>query len=153
MTICRRLSLPKDVLDLIEQGSSGPVKIWAEELSETQKRLLQFARAVITNPEVMCIHKPVMTYTDKYADKVLEMLREFCVHKGVEEDVETRHQRRPRTCVLTAAKVSSVRQADHVYLVSSKSGIRPVPREIINKYCRDGAAQLHFEESATTFEI
>merc|ERR1712187_519364 len=53
--ICRRLGLGDDVLQLVR---SEHVCCWSFLLSETQLRLVSLARALIANPEVLCIHHP-----------------------------------------------------------------------------------------------
>lgn len=148
LTICKRLGFPEDILQLIETGRDGPVMQWSEMLAHSHKALLQFARAVITNPEFMCVHKPIMTYTEGIAGAVLAMLREFCEHKGVEQDEASRHTRRPRTCVITASKVRAVDSADHIWLVSRSKGIRHVPRNYLNVLTDQAAEGLTAEHTA-----
>jgi len=126
--ICSRLGLPQGELDLIKQGKDAPAMVWGELLSHSHISLLGIARAIITNPELMCIHKPIMAHSEETSATIIAMLKEFCVEKGVGQDATTRHLRRPRTCVMTAAKLSSVTFADHVYLVSRRDGIRYVPK-------------------------
>lgn len=132
--ICERLGLPQNVIDIVAQGFKGPVLVWSELLSHSHKCLLGVARAMITNPELLCLHKPVMAYNESTTQRVLGMLKEFCVDKGIEVDMETRHLRRPRTCVITAAKVASVNLADHIYLVSHKHGCRYVPKDLATRF-------------------
>lgn len=133
MSICRRLLFPEDILHMIGEGHKGPVLVWQEVLAHSHKSLLQFARAIITNPELMCVHKPVMYIGDKSSAVVLELLREFCVQKGVGQNDKTRQHRRPRTCILTAAKIAAVQEADRIYLVSRKAGIKYIPKEFALK--------------------
>merc|ERR1719199_16452 len=71
LKICERLNIPQDVLDLVSQGASGPALVWAELISHSHKCLLGLARAVITNPEVLCIHKPTIAYNESTSKRVL----------------------------------------------------------------------------------
>merc|ERR1711924_504701 len=75
------------------------------------------------------------------SERVLAMLKEFCVNKGVEEGTH-RHLRRPRTCLITATKVASVRHSDHTYLVSHRVGIRYVPKEMCDAFFDKSDADL-----------
>jgi len=97
---------------------------WDKMFSQSMRNLLAFARAVITNPELLCMHKPIMAYDEETSSIVLDMLKDFCVSKGVEQDQKSRHMRRVRTCIITAAKAASVYKADHVYSISHESGVR-----------------------------
>lgn len=140
VTICERLGLPQDVLNYVKQGKDGPVLVWAGVIAQSHKSLLQFARAIITNPELLCIHRPFMQYSEAISHNVSVMLREFCEAKGVEQDVKTRHLRRPRTCVFTAATIERARGAHHIYFLSRQLGIRCISKEpirAISNECSD----------------
>jgi ABC-type multidrug transport system fused ATPase/permease subunit len=140
-TICSRLGLPEDMMALVRQGSEGTVLTWGEVISQSQKSILGLARAVITNPELMCIHKPIMAYNEETSKVVLDMLKQFCIDKGVEQELESRHVRRPRTCIITAAKASSVKVADFVYWVSHKDGVRYISKSEANEMAFGGSGK------------
>merc|ERR1711972_1043582 len=109
-----------------QQGSDGERLQWVEVLSYTQKCLLCLARALVANPELMCIHKPTMAYDEQTSETVVRILKEWCAHKGLEQDPTTRHRRRPRTCVMTSSKHLGLEIADRVYMVSHEDGIKQV---------------------------
>lgn len=130
--ICRRLDLPQRLQILVAQGQEGETLIWGEVLSYTQRCLLCLARALVTNPEVLCIHKPTMSYDENTSVRVLNLLKEFVTDKGVMQDIATRHRRRPRTCIFTSSKIQGVDISDEVYLVSKSEGIRRVEKHLVS---------------------
>jgi len=129
--IARRLDLPERLHGMINAGMEGEKLIWGEVLSYTQRCLLCLARALITNPEVLCIHKPTMSYDENTSLRVLNLLREFVKDKGVVQDPKARHRRRPRTCIFTSSKIQGVDMSDEVWLVNKSEGIRSVPKESV----------------------
>jgi len=128
--ICMCIGVPEDLLNLLKRGHDGPVHTWAQMISDSNKCLLGIARALIANPEFMCIHKPLKGLNEGTSLKVETALLDFCVEKGLAQDESTRHLRRPRTCIITAANVESVPSAHHIYFVSKRAGIRHVPRQL-----------------------
>jgi len=130
--IVQRMGLPDNVMTLIDTGDGCQRVLWGEVLSYTQQCLLCLARALIANPELMCVHKPTMPFDEMQSVTVMNMFREFCDLKGVEQDDKTRHRRRPRTCCITSSKVVGVEYADKVYLVNKKDGIRLMEGEDVS---------------------
>jgi len=133
--ILEQLGLPRKIIDLVqEEGASDGVKSdgaennWGSELSYTQSRLLSLARAVICSPELICMHKPVLGFDADSAELMLKMMKEFCVEKGVGQSHEKRHQRRPRTMIITAARINSVLASDRIYYVSPNRGVVNIPK-------------------------
>jgi len=129
LAICSRLEFPEDVMHYLTCSTDIEHIRWDEVFSQTQKALLCFARALVANPEVMCIHKPTMVYDEESSKVVLSLLKEFRANRGVEEDPAFRHRRRPRTCIMTSSKLVEVEIADQVYHVSHSNGIRNLPKE------------------------
>jgi len=116
--ICVDLGLPTHLLDFVKEAEKGHVHTWGEVLANSEKCLCGIARAIVANPELLCIHKPLMAQPDETAQKVIAMLRGFVDNKGILLDPNSRHLRRPRTCIFTAAKAKSAAAADSVYRVS-----------------------------------
>ena len=78
---------------------------WQESLSFQEKAKLHIARALIMNPEIMILEKPLMNFDDREAELVVGVLREFVSNRGVALSAATRDQRRPRTCFYSAERV------------------------------------------------
>eukprot|EP00747_Dinoflagellata_sp_TGD_P090298 gnl/TRDRNA2_/TRDRNA2_164652_c1_seq1.p1 gnl/TRDRNA2_/TRDRNA2_164652_c1~~gnl/TRDRNA2_/TRDRNA2_164652_c1_seq1.p1 ORF type:complete len:339 (+),score=41.79 gnl/TRDRNA2_/TRDRNA2_164652_c1_seq1:42-1019(+) len=127
-TICKRLGLPDTILQLLDVDKEKP---WGEVLSQTQRCLLTLARGLIANFEVLCIHKPTLAYDEETSLRVLELLKEFTTHKGVEQDDASFDLRRPRTCLISSSKRLGVEKCDCVLHVSS-NGFKILDKAKIN---------------------
>eukprot|EP00928_Gymnodinium_smaydae_P025027 TRINITY_DN20072_c0_g1_i1.p1 TRINITY_DN20072_c0_g1~~TRINITY_DN20072_c0_g1_i1.p1 ORF type:complete len:849 (+),score=164.78 TRINITY_DN20072_c0_g1_i1:77-2623(+) len=123
--ICVNLGLAEWLIQEIE-NKDHVNKFWNDHLSQTQKSLLCLARALISNPELLCVHKPTMTLDESIAKNVLHRLREFVRHKGLVQDPNKRHMRRVRTCIMTSGRLMGCEMADQVYLVSRSRGIEVI---------------------------
>ena len=99
--------------------------------------MLCIARALITNPEVCVLHTPTEGLDEVTAERILLLLRESVDEKGVGQDENTWHMRRPRTCIITAAKVASVAVAERVYSVSHKDGVKYISKAEAKQMVRD----------------
>jgi ABC-type multidrug transport system fused ATPase/permease subunit len=126
--ICKKLELPDHVLTHIysnEELNFGDV------LSETQKILLNLARAFIANFEVTCIHKPTQSFGAITSDNVVKLLKEHVTSKGLIQNPATVDLRRPRTVFFSSTKVAGVELAESVYHVSTADGVRAVGKDKI----------------------
>jgi len=121
--ICSKMGIGKNVIDMLD---STEKLTWRQMLSNTQRRLLNLARALISNPELLVIHSPMEAFTDTIQVQVLALLREFTNHKGVESHSEF-ELRRPRTCFISCNHVQNARLCDKVFHVCVTSGIKEIP--------------------------
>lgn len=117
LTICRLLGMDDDVIWHLQ---SDVVMPWGSVLTSTQCSLLCIARALVANPEVLCVHKPTQAYDDTTATLVVRILRQFVERKGIEEEQSAWHRRRPRTCVMTGSKPCGLDLCDHVIHVTEQ---------------------------------
>lgn len=135
--ICERLGLPAKIIEHITPEHVGDAS-WAESLSSSEKHLLTIARALITNPEILCIHKPTLNVNTKNAECVVTLLREFVDRRGLEQDEAELHLRRPRTCILTSTGARNLEHADMVYKVDAvnpnhtSQRIMPVSEDLLS---------------------
>jgi len=128
--ICTRLGINDATLRYLECDQCLE---WNEVISHTQSQLISIARALIFNPEVLCIHKPVQAFDNTVAVAVLAILRQFVKEKGIDQDPETSHFRRPRTVFMTNCSILGVQYADHIFHVCPAMGIRPFDRSSVAK--------------------
>jgi ABC-type multidrug transport system fused ATPase/permease subunit len=119
--ICAMLGAPEQLLQLL--SGSDVTQNWKEVLSQTQCQILSLARALISNPEVLCIHKPTMIFDEEYSRQIFEVLRNFVDQRGIVQDGSTWHLRRPRTCIITSNDIYAEKVADMTFHVSN-AGIR-----------------------------
>jgi len=126
LAICKRLGLSGDVLASIEQNES--VCPWNDVLSSTECALLHLARALIANPEILCIHKPTLYLNNEYSDMMYQVLKDFVENRGLDLDPKEFHNRRPRTCIVTARRAQGVGAAiaDAVFNVTKDHGVTPM---------------------------
>lgn len=96
---------------------------WSEVLSQTQSQLLSLARAFITNPEILVIHKPTVVFDDATTDNTFKCLRQFVENKGLCLPKKSYRARRPRTCLITTARPKGVALADKVFTVTPEGVI------------------------------
>jgi len=134
VAICKRLQIPQQYIDAIQKGPDGKVEDWAATISSSHKNLLSLARALVFNPQVLCLHRPLDPFDDELSEVVLQVLFEFCRNKGVEVDPNDRHSRRPRTCLITTNAVETALQTDRMFLVNEAHGIVALPRHLAEEF-------------------
>eukprot|EP00747_Dinoflagellata_sp_TGD_P128562 gnl/TRDRNA2_/TRDRNA2_174553_c2_seq19.p1 gnl/TRDRNA2_/TRDRNA2_174553_c2~~gnl/TRDRNA2_/TRDRNA2_174553_c2_seq19.p1 ORF type:complete len:147 (-),score=17.33 gnl/TRDRNA2_/TRDRNA2_174553_c2_seq19:115-489(-) len=96
---------------------------WEDILTDTQEQVVSIARALITNPEVLCIQKPAQFFDEHHSQNIMHILKEFCKNKGIEKDPATWQSRRPRTCIFTSAKLMEAKHCDQIFWVSKQGGV------------------------------
>jgi len=114
--VCKRLDLPNKLIEAIDPNSKDEFS-WSSALSSSEQSLLCIARALIANPEVLCIHKPTLHVNEKTAKVIINLLREFVDNRGIAQDGVLKF-RRPRTCFFTSTRALSLSSADAVFRVS-----------------------------------
>lgn len=121
-SICEKLGLLSHVIRHIQEKDSHE---WCDVLSTTECQLLSLARALIANPEMLCIHKPTQVFNEEMSLNVTGVLKEFVMTQGLLEDANI-FMTRPRTCVMTTSDRCNLTFADEVFHVSRENGIRRV---------------------------
>jgi len=121
LNVCDRLGLAKEVQEHFDSNDSHN---WIDVFSQTQSQLASLARALITNPEILCIHKPTQVFDDNVAMQVSQVLLEFVEKKGIAQDDAKRHKRRPRTCIISTAQAVNIHYVHKCFQID-KLGIHP----------------------------
>jgi len=103
---------------------------WQDELSEAERNLINLARALVSSPNVLCMHKPMRVgmESNELVLCVLQAFRDFVDYRGLELDQASYHLRQPRTCIMTSNRLEAITYADTVFLVSRQDGIRRLTR-------------------------
>lgn len=127
--ICSMIGMPAELMAYLD---SDEVVAWPQVLSMTSRYMVSLARAFVFNPEVLCIHKPILSFDPAIGQRILGLFADYVHQKGLAQDPSKAYLRRPRTCIATVAKMNSVQAADQVYHVSAKSGIRLVPKHEVD---------------------
>jgi len=135
--ICERVGLSENLRALIgkEEPTLGSPEetAWHALLSHTDYARLNLIRVFVTNPEVIIMHKPVMSFDDQEQRSVMELLRENVERKGIELPEQDEMYRRPRTIFYTSGTLVSVAASDVVYKVSLKDGVIPVSADSVSE--------------------
>lgn len=105
---------------------------WQDMLTMTQRYKLHLARALISNPYLLCLHKPSLAYHDEDCRKVMSLIHEFVKMRGVECDPAEASKRRPRTAIWTSYRVQLTQFADNVYKVT-RAGIERIDRSEVTE--------------------
>lgn len=115
LNICRGLGVLPEALELISEDKKARVCCWNEELSRSDRQLLNLARGLVANPEVLCVHKPSMGLGPHTVPTVLGALKTFVAQRGMYQDVDRYYFRRPRTCIYTLASPTDMKFAHEVH--------------------------------------
>jgi len=130
-SILKMIGLEKEMIDHLE---SDQVLMWHRILSATQRSMVNIARGLIANPEMLCIHKPTNAFSERRALKVMKLLKQFCLEKGLAQNPDDFHHRRPRTCIVSCEQHTGINEADQVYDISVKNGIQECPLDGLRRY-------------------
>uniref|UniRef100_A0A7S3EX64 ABC transporter domain-containing protein n=1 Tax=Haptolina ericina TaxID=156174 RepID=A0A7S3EX64_9EUKA len=76
---------------------------WQNRLSGSEIRLVSLARAIITQPHLLVLHRPLTGLDEHLATKVLDVLRQFVDKRGVLAPDGRAEQREPRTVIFTCS--------------------------------------------------
>jgi ABC-type multidrug transport system fused ATPase/permease subunit len=115
LNICKRLHITKQTLKLIITDADAEICHWSQVLSRSDRQILNLARGLIANPEVLVIHKPSMGLGPKTVPIVFQSLRGFVALRGVEQDPMRYFFRRPRTCIVSFTADADLAYADEVH--------------------------------------
>eukprot|EP00746_Dinoflagellata_sp_MGD_P010639 gnl/MRDRNA2_/MRDRNA2_122023_c0_seq1.p1 gnl/MRDRNA2_/MRDRNA2_122023_c0~~gnl/MRDRNA2_/MRDRNA2_122023_c0_seq1.p1 ORF type:complete len:845 (+),score=125.16 gnl/MRDRNA2_/MRDRNA2_122023_c0_seq1:82-2616(+) len=113
--ICTSLGVSPKIIEFLDPASKIE-ESWNEVLALTQRVLLNVARALMANPEILILHKPALVFDEDQAYNVFDILHQYVLNKGLH--VEGNSQlRRPRTCIMSTSRVAGVQKADRVFRI------------------------------------
>jgi ABC-type bacteriocin/lantibiotic exporter with double-glycine peptidase domain len=115
MKICKVLNIRPETSALISEVDDGRPIHWNEELCRSDRQILNIARGLVANPEVLCIHKPCMGLGPNTIPIVLGALKTYVDQRGMHQDVQRYWFRRPRTCIVTFSSEADMEHADEVH--------------------------------------
>eukprot|EP00435_Cladocopium_sp_Y103_P007679 s2551_g2.t1 len=132
-SICERLKFSEKLMRRLDQDWENLNKedddSWVSSLTSTDKMHIHLARAFISNPHVLVLHKPFMRfYNHNMQEAVMTAIQDFVNFRGLAlaankpEDVAGR---RARTVIMTAFHAMEVENADELFLLAN-SALRPV---------------------------
>jgi len=86
---------------------------------------IQIACALICDPPVLVLDKPLQFLAIDDATRVMECLREYVDNSGLERSEDHRHGRRPRTCIFTSSSAMFLAVADAVLTIGEDGAVKP----------------------------
>lgn len=131
--ICERLKFSDKLMRRLDQDWENLNKedddSWVSSLTSTDQMQIHLARAFISNPHVLVLHKPFMRfYNHTMQEAVMTAIQDFVNFRGLAlaankpEDVAGR---RARTVIMTAFHATEIENADEVFLLAN-SVLRPI---------------------------
>ncbi|CAJ1401466.1 unnamed protein product [Effrenium voratum] len=93
---------------------------WQDTLTYSEKVKMHLARALIMNPEVLVLQRPLHHYDETMAKVVLDLLKIHVQEKGLGLPEKGRPHRRPRTCFFTVEDVNQAKEADVVWTIKDR---------------------------------
>lgn len=120
--ILKSLKMQKTSELLDEERAAGTEDAsWMPLLTYTSKVKIHLARALIPNPEVLVLQRPLHHYDVRTRMEVLQQLKSHVRNRGLGMPPESIVLRRPRTVFLTPESVDEARKADVVWQLDDKS--------------------------------
>jgi ABC-type multidrug transport system ATPase subunit len=139
LRICRRLNIPEHLVNEIRDDITGAAD--EHEVDRHQSELknhkvvssipassrtkIQIACALISDPPILVLDKPLQSLTIADASRVMECLREFVDNRGLEKNTVHQYGRRPRTCIITSSSPMLLAAADEVLTISEDGSVKP----------------------------
>jgi len=121
--VCERLGVPSNITRMIDPEHDFELA-WSKNLSHSEKHLLHLARALIANPDVLCLHRPMTKVTSQVCTQIIELMRDFVSCRGVELPLNMLTNRRLRTCIMTFERKLVLDSCDVVYQVKAGQIVR-----------------------------
>lgn len=128
--ICRSLGVSPQIIEFLDPKSEVK-EAWNEVLALTQRVLLNLARALMANPEILVLHKPALVFDDDRAQNLFSLLHQFVWDRGLHLEGE-KEFRRPRTCIMSTSRIAGVQKADRVFQID-KGKVSETTREMVDK--------------------
>eukprot|EP00932_Pfiesteria_piscicida_P000232 SRR837773.10224.p1 GENE.SRR837773.10224~~SRR837773.10224.p1 ORF type:complete len:166 (-),score=37.93 SRR837773.10224:89-517(-) len=121
-----------DLIDHGEQHEQEKQVMWTSSLANSERHLVNVARAFIANPDVLCIHKPLIHHNPQRAELIMTLMRDFVDERGLFLSSEEFAGRRPRTCIMSvnATNLGVLECCDAVYWVKQKGLIERADQEM-----------------------
>lgn len=95
-------------------------------------------RAFVSNPEIVCFHKPFQLFDGTMVLSLSNIVKEFVAERGLGQDSARIAMRRPRTCIVTRADALHVDLADVIFHMSREEGIRRIDAAEATTVCGVG---------------
>lgn len=105
---------------------------WQERLSSTEIAKIHLARALIMNPEVMVLHRPLYSYDTPVANNIVRIISKHVENRGFHLSEDGRARRRPRTVFFTPTSLDQAEKADIVWRVTDSKTVEPIDKTLLH---------------------
>lgn len=148
--ICKRIGFQKPLLDILEEGKQTFLEDSGREsepslvqLSLTDRVLINVARGLIYDPNIMVLNRPTVELSPALAKRVGKILREFVDERGFEIPDNSPSKRRPRTVFASYLRKEDTELVDVFWRVEAGKMYEVSPAEI---YDRAPSARKELEQ-------
>eukprot|EP00747_Dinoflagellata_sp_TGD_P106455 gnl/TRDRNA2_/TRDRNA2_169855_c4_seq6.p1 gnl/TRDRNA2_/TRDRNA2_169855_c4~~gnl/TRDRNA2_/TRDRNA2_169855_c4_seq6.p1 ORF type:complete len:168 (-),score=30.90 gnl/TRDRNA2_/TRDRNA2_169855_c4_seq6:109-573(-) len=90
-------------------------EFWSDSLSYTERAKIHLSRALIMNPEVLALQRPLSHYDENTAIEVFAAIQEHISGRGYKMPREGVLRRRPRTMFLSPSTRNELEWADQIW--------------------------------------
>jgi ABC-type multidrug transport system fused ATPase/permease subunit len=138
--LCMKLQIDDKVMETLDR-----VEDWETIFSESERKLLNIARALIFNAEVMCLDKPLAQLEEHTQGRmVLQVLKEHIANRGLGLGSST-DMHRPRTVLYSTSTWDDTSIADSIFHLSRVRGLEAAVHEnTVEKY-KDTCARCGYK--------
>eukprot|EP00929_Paragymnodinium_shiwhaense_P098574 TRINITY_DN60035_c0_g1_i1.p1 TRINITY_DN60035_c0_g1~~TRINITY_DN60035_c0_g1_i1.p1 ORF type:complete len:919 (-),score=186.16 TRINITY_DN60035_c0_g1_i1:78-2771(-) len=105
---------------------------WQKRLTGTEQSMLHLTRALVMNPEVLVLQRPMHRFNGHRRQNVRDMLVSHVQQRGLCLPAAERHLRRPRTVVYSADEPEELEGADYVWKLVRKNPTCKFPCSVID---------------------
>jgi len=106
---------PRDKEDDEDGEESEEDTHYIQDISYTEKGKIHVARAIIMNPEVLVLQRPLYHFNQSTRGKILDLFRQHVENRGYALPEESKHKRRPRTVIFSTANKADAAVTDMVW--------------------------------------
>merc|ERR1719265_1164095 len=99
-------------------------------MNYVEKAKIHLARALIVNPEVLVMQRPLYHFGESVASDMLGAMREYVDNRGLCLPKVTKSRRRPRTLFFSPTNYRQSKQADVVWEITHHRQIEQVATNI-----------------------
>lgn len=99
---------------------SEQAHLWQDKLSYTEKVKLHLARALIMNPEVMVLQRPLHHFDADTGMRIFHLLKHHTHNRGLLLPESSSRRRRPRTCFFAPETAAQAKDADVVWQIDDQ---------------------------------
>jgi len=91
---------------------------WVKQLTYSERCELHLARALITNPDIMALQRPLHHYSPSAGEQVLRVIKMHILNRGLHLPGD-KAQRRPRSVFFSCDSMDHAKEADVIWQVDA----------------------------------